>query len=56
MISFLNVTYPKINLFQKFKSRKLLTSIEHIPLDSIGVKYYSSWRKPIVFPLVKIAG
>jgi len=29
-IRFLNVTFPKINIFQTLSGRKLLTSIEHI--------------------------
>jgi len=31
-IRFLNVNFPKIDIYQRFKGRKLLTSIEHIPV------------------------
>jgi len=47
------------NNFPKFRSRKLLMSIEHVPvkvrcLNSRDVKYYSSCRNQIYFSLLKV--
>jgi len=37
--SFLNFNFPKVDVLQRFKSRKLLTSSEHIP---VKVRWWNS--------------
>jgi len=53
--------FQELIFLKRFNSRKLLTSIKHIPVkvrwkNTSAVKYYSSWRKPIFLPLFKVVG
>jgi len=56
----LKPTFPKTIILKKFKSRKLLTSVDHNPVkvrwNSIGAKYYSSWGRPLFFSLLIVLG